>query len=220
MTAVNDLDQQPPAGDPDQDPALNPLLSRLVFWGAIAFILAYIATLLGAFSVQFLEGEFPCPLCMLQRYAMILVVLPIMWLVLESLRGTLTRGRYSRALGMSIVAAIVGSTFSTRQILLHIKPGDPGYGGAVMGLHLYTWALITFVIVILYCGVVLILNRIAVPVAPEHPGLRLVARIVVWVFLAVLVANVVAIIFLEGFAWVLPDDPTYYNLLHQLGIGS
>jgi glutamate synthase domain-containing protein 2 len=34
------------------------------------------------------------------------------------------------------------------------------------------------------------------------------------------VANVIAIILLEGFAFVLPDDPTYYNLLHQLGIGS
>jgi hypothetical protein len=39
----------------------------------------------------------------------------------------------------------------------------------------------------------------------------------VWIFLGVVVANVVAIIFLEGFAFVLPDDPNSYNLIDQLG---
>lgn len=202
------------------EPDPNPLLSRLVFWGLVIFILAYCGTLLGAFAVQFGQGEFPCPLCMLQRYAMILATIPAMWIVLEALRGSLTRGRFARSLGMSIVASVVGSIFSTRQILLHIKPGDPGYGSAVMGLHLYTWALITFQIVILFCGVAALLNRYALPVAPTASAGRFAAKVVVWLFLAVIVANVIAIIFLEGFALVLPDDPTYYNLLHQLGIGS
>jgi len=38
---------------------------------------------------------------------------------------------------------------------------------------------------------------------------------VVWIFIILVAANVIAIIFLEGFAWVLPDDPTSYNLLDQ-----
>jgi hypothetical protein len=87
-------------------------------------------------------------------------------------------------------------------------------------MHLYTWALITFVIVILYCGVAMTINRYAVPLAPKTTWLRGVAWGVCWLFIAIIAANVVAIILLEGFAWVLPDDPTYYNLLHQLGIGS
>ena len=201
------------------EPQPNPLLSRLVFWGFVVFILAYCGTLLGAFAVQLGAGEFPCPLCMLQRYAMILATIPAMWIVLEALRGTLTRGRYVRSLGMSIVASCIGSVFSTRQILLHIMPGDPGYGSAVLGLHLYTWALITFQIVILFCGVAALLNRYLLPVAPGGAPGRLAAKAVVWLFLGIIVANVVAIILLEGFAWVLPDNPTQYNLLHQLGIG-
>ena len=55
---------------------------------------------------------------------------------------------------------------STRQILLHILPVDKGYGEPILGLHLYTWALITFEIVILFCGAASMLNRYAVPLAP------------------------------------------------------
>ena len=29
-----------------------------------------------------------------------------------------------------------------RQILLHIMPGDPGYGSALLGYHYYCWAFI------------------------------------------------------------------------------
>ena len=37
-----------------------------------------------------------------------------------------------------------------------------------------------------------------------------------WIFIGVVAANVVAIILLEGFAWVLPDDPSSYTLVDQL----
>ena len=43
----------------------------------------------------------------------------------------------------------------------------------------------------------------------------LVALLVTIVVLTI-AANVIAIIFLEGFAGVLPDDPTSYNLIDQL----
>ena len=43
---------------------------------------------------------------------------------------------------LSLLAAAAGAAFATRQILLHILPGDPGYGTALLGYHYYTWALI------------------------------------------------------------------------------
>jgi hypothetical protein len=46
---------------------------------------------------------------------------------------------------MSVIAAVGGACISIRQILLHIVPPDPGYGDPVLGLHLYTWALLVFV---------------------------------------------------------------------------
>ena len=210
-------DLTPPPLEAELDPVPNPTASRLAFWAMVLFIVAYCGVLLGAMSVQLLQHEDPCPLCMLQRYAMILVTIPALWIVADALRGRLTRSRYAAGLGMSIIAAVAGGTESTRQILLHIaSKTDPGYGSAVLGLHLYTWALITFVVVIVFCGVMLMLCGSVVPLAPATPGMRTLAKAGLWLFLAVVVANVVLIILLEGFSWVLPDNPTSYRLPHEL----
>jgi len=94
--------------------------SRIAFWGIILFVVGYCGVLLAAMGVQVFGNEKPCPLCMLQRYAMILATIPAMWIVADALRAKLTRARYASALGMSIVAATCGAFESTRQILLHI----------------------------------------------------------------------------------------------------
>ncbi len=201
-------------------PGLNRTWSKIAFWGIVIFVVGYCGVLLAAMGVQVFGNEKPCPLCMLQRYAMILATIPAMWIVADALRGKLTRARYASGLGMSIVAATCGGFESTRQILLHIaSKTDPGYGSAVVGLHLYTWALITFVIVILFCGVALICSGSVIPEAPTDGALRTLARVIEIGFLAVIAINVVLIILLEGFSWVLPDDPTHYKLINDLGFG-
>jgi hypothetical protein len=43
-----------------------------------------------------------------------------------------------------------------------------------------------------------------------------ISTVVIWLFIGVVAANVIAIIFLEGFAFVLPDDPSSYTLIDQL----
>lgn len=189
---------------------------KLLFWGMHAWVFAYVGVLLGAFTIQFAEGEFPCPLCMLQRYGMILSTLGALWVIMQARRGQLTPVRYMQGLGMGVLGAAAGALVSVRQILLHIKPGDPGYGSPVLGYHLYTWALITFYIVILFVAILSMLAPIAIPEAPESKGALTLSSIVVWVFVVLVAANVVAIFFLEGFALVLPDDPTSYNLIDQL----
>lgn len=189
----------------------------LSFWGLHGWVAAYCFVMLSAFFIQFVEGEFPCPLCMLQRYGMILSTLGALYVIVAARRGTLNTARYAQGLGMGIIAAIAGSSVSVRQILLHIKPGDSGYGAPVLGLHLYTWAFITFVIVMLYVGVMLMLMPRGIPHAPPAgSAARAVSTAIIWLFIGVIAANVIAIIFLEGFAGVLPDDPTSYNLIDQL----
>lgn len=186
-------------------------------WGMHAWIVGYSVVMLSAFLVQFGLGEFPCPLCMLQRYGMFLSTLGALFVVMQARAGTLTPARYAQGLGMGIVGALAGASVSWRQINLHIKPGDPGYGEPILGLHMYTWALITFVIVLVYCGAMLMLMPKSIPVAPPAGSrLYLVSTVIVWVFIGLIAANVVAIFVLEGFAWVLPDDPTSYNLFDQL----
>jgi len=103
--------------------------------------------LLGAYYVQFVEGEFPCPLCLLQRLAMLGVAFGAML----NLRYGLHPQHYS----ISIISAIFGACVSMRQVLLHIAPGTSGYGSAVLGLHLYTWALIVFVVAIFLIAVMM-----------------------------------------------------------------
>jgi len=209
----------------DQTKAQNPTSPKMrrgiwgviADWGMHAWIIGYSVVMLSAFAVQFGWGEFPCPLCMLQRYGMFLSTLGALFVVMQARAGTLTAARYAQGLGMGIVGALAGASVSWRQINLHIKPGEPGYGEPILGLHMYTWALITFVIVVLYCGVMLMLMPKSIPEAPAV-GTRLhaVSTIVVWVFIGIIAANVVAIVVLEGFAWVLPDDPTSYHLIDQL----
>ncbi|MEI2785830.1 MAG: disulfide bond formation protein B [Candidatus Nanopelagicales bacterium] len=189
---------------------------KLLFWGMHAWVFAYIGVLLGAFTIQFAEGEFPCPLCMLQRYGMILSTLGALWVIMQARRGELTPARYAQGLGLGVLGAAAGALVSVRQILLHIKPGDPGYGSPVMGYHLYTWALITFYVVILFVAAVSILAPVGIPEAPDSKAALTVSSVVVWLFVILVAANVIAIIFLEGFALVLPDDPDSYNLITQL----
>jgi disulfide bond formation protein DsbB len=203
---------------PVAEPVESKAWSTVAFWGMVAFVVAYCLVLLGAFSVQFVAHEFPCPLCMVQRYAMMLSTVAILWVVADALRGTLTRSRYAQGLGLAIIAAVAGSLESTRQILLHIaNDKNPGYGSIIFGLHLYTWAWITFMIVIVFCSIAMAMIGIALPEAPESRNLRWVARGVLWLFLAIVVANVIATFCLEGFSTVLPDDPTQYRLFHELG---
>lgn len=198
----------------------NRVLSLLTYWGLVAFLLAYTGVIAGGFAVQFGligEADYPCPLCMIQRYGMMLATMGALFILIEARRGYLTPARYAQGLGMAVIGSVIGAAGSIRQVLLHIQPGDEGYGEPILGLHLYTWALITFMIVIIYCGIALILAPRAIPLLPPKGGVRWkITTICMWLFLFIIAANLVMIIFLEGFAWVLPDNPTGYNLIDQL----
>lgn len=195
----------------------NRFLGILTYWGMVAFLLAYSGVIMGGFYFQFGKGEYPCPLCMIQRYGMMLATMGAMWVLVQARRGRLNPARYSQGLGMAIIGSVVGGAASTRQVLLHIQPGDSGYGEPILGIHLYTWALITFVVVIIYVGLASILAPRAIPVVPKKHGVGWkISTLAMWLFMAIVIANLIMIIFLEGFAFILPDDPTGYNLLTQL----
>ena len=111
--------------------------SRLVVrLNALALGLISLA-LVAAFADQLLLGELPCPLCLLQRAALIAAGLGF----LLNLRFGIRPLHY----GLAILAALTGAAVAMRQVLLHIAPGDPGFGHALFGLHLYTWAFMAFV---------------------------------------------------------------------------
>ena len=193
-------------------------LARPVYWFLHLWVLAYCMVLIAALALQFAFGELPCPLCMLQRYGMMLSTLGPVWIILQVNRGQLTPQSYQQGLGLAVLGALIGAAVAARQVLLHILPDDPGYGAPILGLHLYTWALITFLIVLAAAaGLSIMAPATAVedtvrPRLPVHP----LSRATIALFVLVLAVNTVMIVFLEGFAWVLPDDPASYRLLEQM----
>ena len=172
---------------------------NLLALAVITFILT------GAFAEQLLLGELPCPLCLLQRAGLIAAGLGF----LLNLRFAIHPAHY----GVALLGALVGAAASMRQILLHIAPGDPGYSGAVMGMHLYTWAFIAYVCLMLGIGVLLVIN-------PGSGDSRLqirgrISALAMFAFAAIVLANVLSTL-LECGLTQCADDPVSYLWLDLL----
>lgn len=179
-------------------------------------VLGIVGVLCGALFVQFAGGEYPCPLCLLQRMAMMLAAMGPMYVLVaresDGPHGS-TRARFMRGYGMSIVAAVLGLAISSRQVLLHIMPGDPGYGSPVMGWHLYTWAVVVFLVVIVVSGFTMMFSESLVP---RDRG-RSVATRATSTILAIVIAINVASTFAEsGIRLFVPDNPTQYELVEEV----
>lgn len=119
-----------------------------IHWILITIICAAI---IGAFNVQIFEHEQPCPLCWLQRVAMLGAA--------TTAAMSLLNGFQRRYLAGSLLFSLGGATVSLRQISLHICPGSPQFGLPVLGLSLYTWAFLVFVGVIAFCMVALVVQQ-------------------------------------------------------------
>jgi hypothetical protein len=109
---------------------------------------------------------------------------------------------------MAIIGALVGALAASRQILLHILPGDPGFGSPAFGLHLYTWCFVAFGCQIAASAVFLIASTWLEDSKVPGPMTTIAAA----AFVFVVVANLVSVIVEAGLNWDLPADPTGYLL--------
>ena len=190
-------------------------------WQRLSFVLLHVWVLgvcvvvIGAFLVQFVGHELPCPLCILQRMAMLLAAMgPMLIIRRATIAGSDSTADFSTGFGMSILASVLGLAISGRQTLLHILPGDPGYGDAVFGLHLYTWAFIVFIVILLVSGLTLVMgSMMVVGNRPGRPGAW--TRITSWVLGVVITANAISVFAESGTDWFLPDNPTDYRLIEE-----
>jgi disulfide bond formation protein DsbB len=159
--------------------------------------------LLVAFVAQLMLHELPCPLCLLQRiqFAM-LAVGPIL-----NVRFGPRPSHYAA----SLLTAVAGAAFAARQILLHVMPGDPGYGSALLGYHYYTWAFIGFAAAIVALAAMLLFDEQFRDVGKPRP-ISAFARTAVWLVLALTLLNVVSTLLECGFG-ACPDNPVAYELL-------
>ena len=169
---------------------------------AVALVLA------AAFAAQFILHELPCPLCLLQRILFAtLAVGPIL-----NIRFGPRPSHYA----MSLLAAVAGAVASTRQVLLHIMPGDAGYGSALLGYHYYTWALIGFTAAIVLIAAVLLFDRQFGDEAMQPASADAFVQAAVWLVIGLTVLNVISTLLECGFG-ACADNPAVYEMLRRSG---
>jgi disulfide bond formation protein DsbB len=167
---------------------------------AVALVLA------AAFAAQLLLHELPCPLCLLQRIQFaVLAVGPIL-----NIRFGPRPSHYA----LSLLAAAAGFAFSTRQVLLHITPGDAGFGTALFGYHYYTWALIGFASAIVLLAVILLFDRQFEPDREPTVGPPAYAAVAVWLVIGLTALNVASALLECGFG-ACAENPVVYELLKR-----
>ena len=152
--------------------------------------------LLVAFYYQLVLGEFPCPLCLLQRVGFIVAGVAVIL--------NLTNGQKPAHYGLILLAAIAAGSASLRQISLHVIPNTGSYGSALWGFHFYTWAFIGYGALATYAAIILITGRFEGAPPPRISG---AAKVACWLFIMLVGANLLSTFAECGFGSC-PDDPT------------
>ena len=118
----------------------TPAAQRLLALGNYAYLLLMFLAIAGVLSaamfMQYARGELPCPLCLLQRAALLGVCFGI---VLDFRHGF----SYQNT-GFSLLFAIFLLIVAVRQTLLDIypRPGQEYIGTAIFGLHMPVWSVV------------------------------------------------------------------------------
>jgi len=135
-------------------------LDRLIL---VLMLLILAAILTVAMIMQYAFREIPCPLCLLQRFAMFGCCFG---LVQQLHFGTSERGT-----GISLIFSILLLVISVRQTLLDLfpRPGHEYVGSAIFGIHMPVWSV--FIAVALLLGFAIRLALFGGPrSAPEAMG--------------------------------------------------
>jgi disulfide bond formation protein DsbB len=161
-----------------------------------------------AFGMQLIFGEPPCPLCVIQRIALMMCALGPLYLLLQARHRVISYRSIAIGSGISIISALLGAAAAVRQVLLHILPGDQGFGTPLLGLHLYTWSLIAFISQIATSGLMLI----GAAWLKEQAVRSWSTSVTAVAFLVIVVTNLMSVIAEAGLNWDLPSDPVEYLL--------
>jgi disulfide bond formation protein DsbB len=137
------------------DSALAATLDRLIL---CLMLLALAGVLTAAMGFQYLDGEIPCPLCLLQRVAMFACCFGL----IQQLRDSGSQ----RGAGIAMIFAVLLLVISVRQTLLDIvpRPGHAYVGSAVFGVHMPVWSVLIAVALLIGFAV-----RLAVLGGPRSP---------------------------------------------------
>ena len=166
--------------------ALGNQIGLLMVVGVISYV----------FVDQLYFGELPCPLCLMPRVGFVIIGIA---LVLN-----IRCGAHSSHYGWGMMGVLVGMMVSLRQVLLHILPGDKGFGSTFLEMHFYTWAFVAYLGLLVGQAILLMLpNR-------EVRSRSLFANALVILFMLLVFANLLSTL-LECGIGQCADDPIQYE---------
>ena len=94
------------------------------------------------------------------------------------------------------------------------RPGSPGYGNAIFGLHLYTWAFIAFALMIVGCAVLLLDDRQFARSEPWSTRLSVLPLTAFALLFVLAVGNVISTVLICG-AGLCPEVPAGYLIFND-----
>ncbi|WP_370930820.1 disulfide bond formation protein B [Bartonella sp. DGB1] len=162
--------------------------------------------LIVAFYLQFVRGELPCPLCLLQRAGFALIGVGL----LMNIRYGISLSHYA----MSILGALAAAGTALRQIALHVN--DDGFGQVfINNWHYYTWSFVLAVIAMIAICLVMMLPCFE---DRRHISKRMlrVGAVVASIFFLVVLLNFVFTIF-QCKLGLCPPDSKHYELFSSVG---
>lgn len=163
--------------------------SAIRFLNALLIVVLSLV-ILGAYIYEFLYKKSPCPLCELQRLAMILICF-----------GPLLNFKFGfRPLhySISIFAALFGAIVSLRHIALHVCKEPLKTSVPVWGFQLYVWAFFVFGASILAIGLFLLIQEDSIKKVVKTNLFEKFSFLLVF---TVTVANVVSAFWMCGFGF-------------------
>ena len=161
----------------------------------VMFVIAGILT--AAMTLQYVKGELPCPLCLLERVAMLGVCFGIML--------NFRRGFSYQNTGFSLLFAIVLLVISVRQSLLDIypRPGHEYIGSAIFGIHMPVWSIIIALALLTAYAIKLAIlggdEYLREADVSEFPAIRRIADILSIYVIAICLINLVSVVLQCGF---------------------
>jgi disulfide bond formation protein DsbB len=161
-------------GDERTEAPMTVVLDRFVLLAMLA-VLAAILT--AAMVMQYGFGEIPCPLCLLQRFAMFGVCFGLV----QQLRS----GASEHGTGIGLIFSVVLLVVAARQTLLDLfpRPGHDYVGSAIFGVHMPVWSVFIAIALLFGFAVRLALfgGARSVPMAESLPTRQLAQGLIIYV---------------------------------------
>ena len=173
------------------------LLAELNYVYLLLVMFAIAGILTAAMTLQYAKGELPCPLCLLERVAMLGVCFGIML--------NFRHGFSYQNTGFSLLSALLLLIVAVRQTLLDIypRPGHEYIGSAIFGIHLPVWSIIiALTLLIAYAIKLAILGGdeyLREAEIEEFPAISKIANALGLYVIAICLINFVSVVLQCGF---------------------